>query len=657
MAVYLPTAAVGNGHCLSTLGASGEIMTFFYPHIDFAQNIRECLPLIYAGRPGHGKLIYTFEDTFTSEQRYLPDTAIVETILEASDPALTVDFTDFCPAGDGEKTAALIRRVEIENTGSNTFVGSFGHYFHLFLGEVCGKQAVRYDHEKKRFLQYFRSIGLAVGGAQPDLIRCGKANFDDHRSAKTDLQDGHLNGQPEDIGQVDFASLHRMRLAPGERYSFWMCMAFDSEWHLASDALDTLQDIGPQKLQSDTVDYWNDFLADRRVVDVPEKLASAYRQALVMLGILQDAQAGSFVAAPEFDPQYERCGGYGYCWPRDASEAAEAMAAAGYDAAEEHLVKWYAKAQEPDGLWGQRHWADGPIASSWSVRNDFRQLDQSAAALRTVSQWALAHKDDGEMPEMYPVIRRAAQQLHHLVDEEGFHGQACDLWETYCGVFVYTNAAIAAALEAAARCAEVLEDATLAERWEGTARKMREAIIDLFNGSYFPRGKQQTGHPDDTIDTATFGLVEPFRALDLSDQRQREMALTNLQTVENTLGRDLDGGRGLRRYEGDAYLGGSIGCVNTLWAAQVRLTLALELAAEDAEQARELAEGAAEYMQTALNHATPAGCLPELMAAPDVPYWAAPHAWASALMVRCVLLYHEYLATAGEPPVAANSDR
>ncbi len=64
MGIYLPTSAVGNGRVLATLGSAGEIMTFFYPRIDFAQNIHECLPALYIGEPGHGLFAWTFEPKF-----------------------------------------------------------------------------------------------------------------------------------------------------------------------------------------------------------------------------------------------------------------------------------------------------------------------------------------------------------------------------------------------------------------------------------------------------------------------------------------------------------------------------------------------------------------------------------------------------------------
>jgi len=113
------------------------------------------------------------------------------------------------------------------------------------------------------------------------------------------------------------------------------------------------------------------------------------------------------------------------------------------------------------------------------------------------------------------------------------------------------------------------------------------------------------------------------------------------------LGCEIEGGPAIRRYDGDAYLGGTAGCVNTLWAALVRLGLALSSLADEPAEAERLAAGALDYVHTCLHHATGAGCLPELMTAAEYPYWAAPHAWASALLVKCVLVYDEWLRAVG----------
>ncbi len=96
MAIYLPTAAVGNGGVLATLGGAGEIMTFFYPRIDFAQNVHECLPALYIGEPGQGRFLWTFGPQFQRRQHYLPQTNVATTELKLATPPLTLTFQDFC---------------------------------------------------------------------------------------------------------------------------------------------------------------------------------------------------------------------------------------------------------------------------------------------------------------------------------------------------------------------------------------------------------------------------------------------------------------------------------------------------------------------------------------------------------------------------------
>jgi GH15 family glucan-1,4-alpha-glucosidase len=508
MAVFLPTSAVGNGRIVCTLGGAGEIMTFFYPRLDFAQNIEECMPLLYSGEPGHGRLLWTFDAAFSRHQYYLPDSNVLVTELRLDDPKLLIVMTDFCPPD----STSLVRLVHIENTGQQLFLGSFGHYFDLRLGEVWGKQAVGYDAAARHFLQYFRGVGMAVGGSAPDAWRVGKSLGYDDRSAKHDLQDGHLNGQSEDIGRVNFAGLKHLRLEPGETANVWIVMSAGRSREAALAELRRMKDTGPAKLQQQTQDHWEHWLSRRVPVSVSDEMDRAYRRALLSLGMLQDAATGSIIAAPEFDPAYERCGGYGYCWPRDASEAAEAMAEAGYPEALRKLCEWYRMAQLPNGLWGQRHWADGQVAASWALRQGFEQLDQTAAALLAVCNQVIEAEEQARrqlLSDYWDCIERAARGLQAQVSEDGFHLYACDLWETYCGVFLYTNAAFARAFGAAATAARLAERPALAEDWQKTSLMLKQACKDLYNGTYFPRGFKENGVLDDAVDTSSLGWWSP----------------------------------------------------------------------------------------------------------------------------------------------------
>ena len=635
MPVYLPTGAVGNGSILSTLGGAGEIMTLFYPRVDFAQNVHECLPALYVGEPGHGRFVWGFDGDFRREQSYVPDTNILRTTLRLRDGVCAIHFTDFAIPGE----PCLVRNVVCENTGRSPFAGTFMHYQDLRLGEVTGKQAVRYVPEDGAVWQYFRDVSVIMGGTPPDVYRCGKSVAENEQSAKTDMYDGHLNGQPEDIGQVNFALGWHLYLQPGESREITIIIACGENHKVAHGRFKALAGqsaVALEKRATEAIATWLDHAPS---VTVDADLATAYRRALLSLHLLIDAGTGSVVAAPEFDPAYLRCGGYGYCWPRDASEAALALRDAGFPEYLGRLASWYEATQLPSGLWGQRYWADGHMGPSWSLREDFHQVDQSAAAVIGMAEAALADgSPDSDFADDWPYIREGALALEATVDDNGLHKLACDLWETYCGVFVYSNAAIFRALTLAARCAERARQKPLAKRWSALTKKMKAAVLDLYDGGYFPRGLMPGGHVDRVVDSSTLGIVEPFMMLDLADPSEREMFESNIGVIEERLSQEFHGGRGVRRYEGDAYLEGVIGCVNTLWMALCLLHLAAAYQKPDPWKSQDMCRRAVDYIRFALAHATPTGLLPELIGLqPDAPYWAVPHAWASGLLVKCVL--------------------
>ena len=658
MAVYLPSAAIGNGRILCTLGPAGEVMSLFYPRVDFAQSVRQLLPALYVGDPGHGRFLWTFDTEWERHQEYEPRTNVLTTTLHLPAEEVTVTLTDFCPPD----SAALVRRVAIRPTGDRPFRGAFMEYFELRINEITGKQSVRHIPEDGLVLQYCRDIAIAVGGDPATVWRCGKSIDKGPRSAKSDMYDGHLNGQPEDIGQVDFALGWQMAVARGGTHELDIIIAPGGSRDEACQHARTLTRAGGAALQSQATEDDRAWLGRLRQPTVPDWIADAYRRALLSLRMLQDAGTGAITAAPEFDPSYELCGGYGYCWPRDATEAADALALAGDASALASLTGWYLGTQLPSGQWGQRYWSDGMMASSWALREDFLQVDQTAAAVIALCRAAGpvgtrlvasgrpevedepaacrgSGRDRSRPYEVWPSILRAATSLAAMVGDDGWHAPACDLWETSCGTFVYTNAAIYAALRDAAAVARQLGEADLAADWEAACARMKAATIALHNGEHFPRGLIGEGHPDMVMDSSTLGISEPFRMISPEVPQERALIEANLLTIEQRLNyRMADGGVGIRRYEGDGYLGGVIGCVNTLWFALVCLQVGNSYRGEDEARATEWREKAEGYIRFALDHGTATGLLPELIGIyPEYPYWAVPHAWASGLMVKCAL--------------------
>jgi glucoamylase len=631
MAVYLPTAAVGNSRVLVTLGASGEIMGLFYPNIDFAQNAHECMPALYIGEPGWGSFHWTFGAECSRRQEYVPRTNILRTEVDIPSASLRLVLTDFVlPDRD-----VFIRGFEVVNRGLRPASVTILQYADLNLGEAPMKNSVRHVVGRHLVAQYWRDIAVAVGG-DFDQARCGKA--DGVWGPKADMADGALDAQEQDIGDVAFALAWRVRLEVNATARRWMVAGFGrSDAQAQETALDAVG-RGYQPCLEDTAAFWTRWLDQRQPpVTLSADALRRYERGLLAIGLLHDEQTGAFVAAPEFDPGYERSGGYGFCWPRDAAECVLALQAAGVNQMPEAFFRWCARTQQEDGLWGQRYWSNGALGPSWCLRPGFDQLDQGASVVAAMSRWLLVEENSSVVAsELWGTIERGVEGLRRRLTWGGLHDSACDPWESFEGTFTYTNAAIHAALRESAKVAQAQGLAQKAAEWEGAAAAVKDAVLTrLWLGDRFARGARADGSLDTTYDSSVFGAIWPFRLLDLDCPHEREMAATMLEVVGTRLAHPHGG---ILRYEGEHYLGGVIGCVNTLWLARCLLLLAEAAAHTDRVRAEGWVRRAEELVRFCESRATPTGLMPELIGTdPSTPYWAAPHGWATGLHITCLL--------------------
>ena len=186
--------------------------------------------------------------------------------------------------------------------------------------------------------------------------------------------------------------------------------------------------------------------------------------------------------------------------------------------------------------------------------------------------------------------------------------------------------------------------------YEAAAGRVKEGVLRHFvHDCYLTRGLDLWGNPDRTLDSSALGAIEPFGLLDLKSDADLKSAESTLQAIMQRLEVDFEGGKAIRRFEGDAYVGGAPACVNTLWMARCCCLVAERLEELDRHtDAAALTERAQVYLTTVLRRATPTGLLPELMQGPSGQrYWAAPHGWAMASFVSAVLLLAKRLSHKG----------
>ncbi len=331
-----------------------------------------------------------------------------------------------------------------------------------------------------------------------------------------------------------------------------------------------------------------------------------YRRSLLALELLSDRTSGAVIAAPELDPDFVHSGGYGFVWGRDLAFIVLAFLAAGRDDLARRALRWLPTAQEPEGLWLQRHWTDGALAPSWCRH----QLDETGAVLFAYDAAWEQLRDEQLDEELWPSARRAADFLLGTIEPDGLPLATADLWEERQGRHAFTAAAISAGLGAAAAMARRHEP-DRADSYAEAAEIVRAALERELWSDVHGRYLRSLGDP--TLDVSLLGLAWPFAVVDPGGERMR----ATVAALEEELGCPAGS---LRRYAGDTYAGGNRWVLAALW-----LGLWYRQVGEAPGLERALA-----YAQSAQ---TKLGLLPEQVTDDGEPAWVVPLAWSHAMLL------------------------
>lgn len=239
----------------------------------------------------------------------------------------------------------------------------------------------------------------------------------------------------------------------------------------------------------------------------------------------------------------------------------------------------------------------------------------------------------------------------------GIHESCMDLWETYYGIFTYTNASIYAGLMGASHLAEENGEAGMARRWKKRAEFVKQATIDRFwlQEGYFAKGVIN-GKLDKTVDASILGTYVPFRMISPKDPIEKDMIQFMIENIKKKLSVPINFSYGIKRYENDSYINGNPWVVTTLWLSEAMLSLALDLPSEKTtldpsyeipyekeegydETVKKLTDEGIQCVKWALAGATSTGLLPEQVdQSTGKPAWAIPLGWSGSLMLDNILL-------------------
>ena len=383
---------------------------------------------------------------------------------------------------------------------------------------------------------------------------------------------------------------------------------------------------------------------------VSAEVKALYARTLLTLRQMQDPEGG-IIAAPEFHYALTHCGGYGYCWGRDAGFISYAMDVCGLYEESARFYRYMQRCQNKDGSFLHRHDMKGHLGSSWGLL----QPDETGSVLFGLWQhFQLAH-DKALMEELRETIYKAADWLakaRHSFDPE-LPIEGHDLWEEREGVHLYSVSAMTAGLEAATAIAKEL-GWSHPELWQQRAEQLRalsnserfvvktptkttfaRSLRRRIGPSSVPRleqlGLSITRHQnalgrvvyeldqDFVLDISQLAISYPYHTLDSKHAQAFEQLLLAL---DQKLWRPEQGGHG--RYEGDYYRDGNPWVLASLWLALA--------AAEHGHT--ELAKKAWHWV---LKHMPEEGLLPEQIDPQNGgPAWVLPLTWSHAMFALAI---------------------
>lgn len=629
---YLIDGVIGNSRLLVTLNNYGELLSLFWPNIDYPQHNRKSL----TGLTIKGKTHWFTAPDWQSKQHYEQDTNILITELTNQKLGIRVFARDFAVP----KKDLLVRQYAIH---SEEELNAKLTYFSSLTLEDSTLYNTAYFSKEDALIHYRRNLYVAIGSDHTiSAYTCGP-------ESKKEVDEDELQGTNISLS-TDSAFNISFALKKGETKEISIYLAFGKNEEEALSVLTTARNNFDHL--NETRQYWQEHLSKAVPLKANKKISDLYKRSLLTIKLMTDEEHGSIIAAPEFDPHFQKCGGYAYCWGRDAAYITLALDKSGYTAMATDFYAWTARTQHKDGSWLHRHYMDGSLAPSWGL-----QIDESGSILWGIQQHYLITKDISFLKEIWPTISSGAEFLISFLDENFLPKPSIDLWEEREGKHTYSAAAVFGGLTAAAAIAKELGYRTETEYWFSVSRKVKEGIVSkLWSQEIgrFLRGidlsiskkeytlrkelndevsivqetkgyQKQIARYDRITDISLLGLSFPFGVLDPDDPKM----IATARAIEELLTTPTIGG--IKRYEDDQYIGGNPWILCTLW-----------LSIYKAKQGE--TEKALELFHWASEHSTALGLLPEQIDRnTGEPAWVIPLTWSHAMYILAALELKDHL--------------
>ena len=518
MSKYFNNAIIGNSNILGCLTDKGELIRLYYPNIDYFQNVDKFKFGILRDNN-----INWFENANTKKQYY--EGNIVYTELNLNDiEILQRDYT--LPNKN-----IVVRKLKF-NKKINLFVYS---KLNSDINKKVSGMLIN-----NTLIQYAQDMYMSTFSNKPI------SNYQINNSKYT-LENGNLN--PEDyIGMSEDSVILYENVDDITIY-----IVLENELKASLETIKWCKEKEENLFYGTTKKYWEEYLLKYSSNSILKDLnkikeKEIIERTILMYALLSNPNTGAVLASPDVDENFEKCGRYGYCWPRDALFINKALNILGMKKLTDRFYNvWATKAQFDSGIFEQRYYSTGELAPSWGI-----QIDETAAILIGVHE-------NGKWRKLEELIYKATIGLLNFINEEHISKPCFDLWEERKGNHLYSTASIYEGLKCANEMLLSINSIKY-KKLSVVILEELENIKEAIKNKFIKDNRLLRAVDDWQIDISLLAAVVPFKILDIND----EVIKNTVELIENKL--KLSNG-GYLRYEWDNYIGGNAWIVSTLWLA------------------------------------------------------------------------------------------
>lgn len=599
------TLLLSNGELHIGLDSFGQVQDFYFPYVGQENHTPSDRIHHRVGVWVDGILSWIDEPSWQHEQQYHRHAMVGRTTATNESLNVRLEFDDCVDASQ----AAFIRNVHIINMSDE--MREVRLFFHqaFIISNSHDSDTGQFIPSADAILHYkghraFVAAASHADGKPADGFSIGLFDDGSHEGTHRDAEDGLLSGNPVEHGKVDSVlSLHcHLSAHDSARIHYWVTAGTSQREAFKIHA--RLQKNGVLHYLLHTAHHWQQWLkpALQATTSLDDRSRKHFINSLLILKASQDKR-GAVLASTDSSILNYGHDSYAYCWPRDGVYAMWPLLRLGY---QDELLRFFSfmrRSLHDDGYLMHKYRADGSLGSSWHayVHADGHsappiQEDETAAVLFLFGQYYDRYPDAKILQDYFvTMVAPMANFMSGYIDPRTcLPLPSYDLWEERFQTTTYTTALVYAALNEAAKLADIAGDAASAVRWRNVAEDIKlKAQQYLWNEEkgYFLRGFVRSGDDfsrDETVDIASlygaymFGLFES----------QSSHMVRALEVTESVLASS----GGIARYDGDRYhqqdsaVVGNPWIITTLWYAQCLM--------EQGEMTR-----ASEYLEWTLSYA------------------------------------------------------